>query len=279
MAICSLFQRISLFLLCSVLSILPVLYVINRYSQYKIFSLLLFLPYLFTMNMHSARTSVAAGALLLFMVFVFERNYIRAMFSFLFALSFHTLSFGALFITLALFPLSVLIFVLIFVILLVAIYNPLSVFMAILNAVGLGYLSVKIQGYASSEAFGGAFSLYDPRSILAMLVIFLYIRNIKLLSQPINIYLAKVYVIGAIVMYLFSPLVIISWRVSYLFLLSSVIFIPNICFTFNTQFFYQLKIKRLMTSVFCALYLLWVGALIYNSQEYSFILWPSPNIH
>ena len=257
------------------LSLLPVLFVIHKYSEYKIFSLLILLPYLFTMNMHSARTSVAAGFGLLFIMFIYERKFIRAAISFLLALSFHTLSLGLIFISLVYLPSSALFFILLFVIAFVIVFNPLIIFSKILSLIGLGGVSAKLIGYSQSVSFGQGLNLYDPRCILVLLVISLFIINKRYLVKSVNVYLSKVFIIGGIVMFLFSPLVIVSWRVSYLFLLSGIVLIPNLCFFYNLQIYDKVNIKRFMTLFFCVIYLLYCGALIYTSQDYNFILWPS----
>ena len=50
----------------AMLALIPVAYMIYKYSPYKILSLIVWMPYFLTMNMHSSRTSVAASFGLLF---------------------------------------------------------------------------------------------------------------------------------------------------------------------------------------------------------------------
>ena len=73
------------------LSIIPVTYVIYKYSPYKILSLLIWMPYFLTMNMHSSRTSVAAAFGLLFLISFAKRN--TSILYFVIACLFHYSSF------------------------------------------------------------------------------------------------------------------------------------------------------------------------------------------
>ena len=268
----------SVIVLMGILSLIPVLYIIYKYSQYKILSLLILLPYFFTMNMQSSRTSVAAGMGLLFIMFCYEKKYMKASLSFLLALSFHELSGALVFISLTILPIYILLILFFFIALFVALFNPISFIAKAISISGFSAVSNKIISYQQSEIFGHALKLYDPRAILTFLVILLFAINVKNMNQSINVFLGKVFIIGGIVMFLFSPLVIISWRVSYLFLLSGIIFIPNICFMYNMQIYSQLKVKRVMNTFFCFIYVVYCLGLIFKAQEYSFILWPTESV-
>lgn len=55
-----------------------VLLFIYKYSPFKILSILIWIPYVLSMNMHSSRTSVAAGLGVMFFMFFFKRKNISA---------------------------------------------------------------------------------------------------------------------------------------------------------------------------------------------------------
>jgi hypothetical protein len=229
--------------------------------------------------MHSARTAVAGGMVLLCIMLIYEKKYVKALLSFFVALSFHNLSIGVLFLALTMLPITLLCILFSFVTLFIIAYNPMMLIAKLLSVIGLGGISNKVVSYSNSLDSGHAFQLYDPRSILVILIIFLLFKNIKHLNKPIDIFLGKVFIIGGIVMYFFSPIVIISWRVSFLFLSCAVLLIPRLCYTYNLQFYRQIGVKRVMTSFFIFIYLLWNSALIFKAQEYSFILWPSTSVN
>lgn len=56
------------------LALIPVTYIIYKYSPYKILSLLIWMPYFLAMNMQTSRTSVAAAFGLLFMILYYKKD-------------------------------------------------------------------------------------------------------------------------------------------------------------------------------------------------------------
>lgn len=56
------------------LALIPVTYIIYKYSPYKILSLLIWMPYFLAMNMQTSRTSVAAAFGLLFMILYYKKK-------------------------------------------------------------------------------------------------------------------------------------------------------------------------------------------------------------
>ncbi|MEC6822485.1 EpsG family protein [Photobacterium piscicola] len=261
-----------------IISTIPVIYIINKYSCYKFLSVLVWLPYFFTMNMHSARTSVAAGMGLLFLIFIFEKKYIKAFLSFIVAVSFHQLSLGYFFITLSLFSINILITILIFIMFFVAIFDPIQIIVHGLDFIGFSGLGYRIMAYSSSDTFSQSFSMIDPRSLLFISILCLYINISRRINERFYLYISKLFLIGGIIMYLFSSLVIISWRLSYLFFIVNILFIPKICEVYNLLPNDSIRIPRLMNVILSIVYTLWVLYLIYGSQNYSFILFPSKDI-
>ncbi|WP_133126387.1 EpsG family protein [Vibrio cyclitrophicus] len=260
------------------LSVIPVVIVILKYSKYKFFSILLFLPYFFTMNMHTARTSVSGAFALLFIFALFERKYFLSVIYVSLALSFHTLSIVLLFIVLSLFSINTLLISLLFVFVFSIVVNPFILISHLLNFAGFSSILGKITSYASSESYSGVMHLYDPRVIVVFLVVFLFLCVRNKLTDSLNSYLTKVYIIGGIVMISFSFLVVMSWRASYLFLLVGVIYIPNICYVHNINLYERFSIRRIMTFLVSIVYIVWCLLLISSAQDYSMIFFPSPNI-
>lgn len=71
-------------------------------------------------------------------------------------------------------------------------------------------------------------------------------------------------------MVIFSHVVIMAWRVSYLFLLISVVTIPWLAKVYNLLIEKNMGSKRVMSSVFIFLYFLYTASLILKAQPYEF---------
>lgn len=252
------------------LSIIPVTYVIYKYSPYKILSLLVWMPYFLTMNMHSSRTSVAAGFGLLFLISFAKRN--TSILYFVIACLFHYSSFVliSVFLTKVRLKWFLRISILSFIIFLVI--SPFDLLIRFLDLIGIHRLSGFIQIYLESEDYGYKMPIYDPRILLGILVslLILNIKNSFIKDFEISFY--KIFLIGVLLMMVFSEVTIMAWRTSYYFLLIGVILIPLMAEKYNIKFQSSIGLKRLISFVFVLIYFLYTTPLIMKAEPYEFFL-------
>lgn len=254
------------------LSLLPVVYVIYRYSPYKILSLLIWMPYFLTMNMHSSRTSVAAAFGLLFIVCFYKRKNILALLSFLVALSFHSAAWILLLVLLVRVDFYKLLIIVLFMLLMLLFTSPLEILMKLLNSIGVSNLSSALDLYLHSEDYGYPMAIYDPRVLLSVGILVLIFQYKNRLFESYDEYYFKIYLIGVILMILFSSVVIMSWRLSYYFLLIGVIVIPYIAKSMNMMIQKHSNHKRVISFLFTILYCLYAMPIILQALPYKFII-------
>ncbi|WP_318517017.1 EpsG family protein [Photobacterium leiognathi] len=251
------------------LSIFTVGYVIYRYSDYKILSLLVWLPYILTMNMQSSRISVAAGFGLLFIIFFYKKDYIKSILFFLLAMSFHSsaICLATIFITrLKLNTLFIYVIVSFFI---GYLFSPFLIITDMLNSLGLHQIAWMVSSYSTSEDYGYPMKIYDPRILLAFLSVLL-LHNIRSsINSSFYQYLVKVYYIGMIFFFFLSKNTIMTWRISYLFLLTGVLVLPFLCKYYNLKY-YRVFSGRVMSVFYVFLYLLYSLSLIVIAQSYNF---------
>lgn len=254
----------------ALLAFVPVVLLIKKYSFYPIASLVFLMPYFFTMNMHSSRTSAAAGLGLLAIHYFYQSKRILYILFFFLAMSFHTSAICLVFILLTKLNYRKLLFLLILSSVIGLILNPLFLIANIVDLIGLNQVANKILSYQGSEKFGYGMAIYDPRIILNI-IICLLIYNIKSSthSSLINFYY-KTYFIGTICLVLFSSLTIVAWRVSYFFLISAVIVLPALSKHYNNRFFERIAAKRLMSTIMVFIYLMYFLPIIISALPYEF---------
>lgn len=254
----------------TILSIIPVAFVIYKYSCYRVLSLLIWYPFVLTMNMQASRSSVAAAFGLIFIVSFLNKNYLKSVIFFALSLSFHTSAISLLAIFMAKISLQKLLFA-IFIILLCCLFlNPLILFADLFNAMGLGIVSNKILNYMSSSDYGYPMRMYDPRIILNVSICFFIWRIKDKINDPLYINLCKIFCVGVFFMMLFASITVISLRVSFLFLITGVIVIPVICQIYNRRLYLQNKFKRAMSVFLSSVYAAYIFSLAYMAEPYVF---------
>lgn len=252
------------------LSIIPVTYVIYKYSPYKILSLLVWMSYFLTMNMHSSRTSVAAAFGLLFLISFAKRN--TSILYFIIACLFHYSSFVLIGVFLAKVRLKRFLRISVLSLIIFLLISPFDLLIRFLDLIGIHRLSGFIQIYLESGDYGYKMPIYDPRILLGILVslLILNIKNSFIKDFEISFY--KIFLIGVLLMMVFSDVTIMAWRTSYYFLLIGVILIPLMAEKYNIKFQSSIGVKRLMSFVFVLIYLLYTTPLIMKAEPYEFFL-------
>lgn len=255
----------------AIFSLVPVAYIIYKYSPYKILSLLVWMPYFLTMNMHSSRTSVAAAFGLLFIAFYYSKKWFIALIFLAIAVSFHSSVLILICVCLVGLSIRKLFWVLFFALLLLIFISPFDLLINIFNSFGLGRLSDFLLIYLASGDYGYPMKIYDPRIILGVMVVFLILKYQKYISQHFNMYFFKIYIIGVIAMIIFSSVMIMAWRISYFLLLIGVILIPYLAKIFNNAIEKNIGSKRVASFVFSMVYILYAIPIILGSEPYNFL--------
>lgn len=209
-----------------VLSLLPVIYLINKYSPYRSYSLLVWLPYILTMNLQASRISVAAAFGLCFLVFAYQAKKKLAIILFFAAISFH-LSAGVLLLSvLAFLSVNALFGFLVFVSFISMFFDLPGMVGSLFTFLGQDLLAYKFSVYISSEDYGYPMVIYDPRVIFVLFVsIFIFLIRRRVFDR-FHIFLFKIFIIGAILMMAFLDVTMLAWRLSYLFLIVGVLVVP-----------------------------------------------------
>lgn len=255
----------------AVLALVPVAYVIYKYSPYKMLSLLIWMPYFLTMNMHSSRTSVAAAFGLIFIILFYKKKWVMALLCFVIAVSFHSSALILVSVFLARVSLKKLFYILFSTFFVLLFVSPFELVIKIFESVGLGRLSSIMQMYITSGEYGYAMKLYDPRIILGVMIVVLIFYCQKHISKYFDIYYFKLYIIGVLLMITFSDVVIVAWRVSYFVLLIGVIVIPWLAKIYNDLIQQKSGNKRVVSSVFIVLYFLYAMPIILSSEPFKFL--------
>ncbi|MCU4494117.1 EpsG family protein [Acinetobacter guillouiae] len=253
------------------LALLPVTYIVYKYSPYKILSLLIWMPYFLAMNMQTSRTSVAAAFGLLFMVQYYQKRWVIALLSLCIAVSFHSSALILILVFLARVSLKKLFYATIVAFSMLLFVSPFEILLKLFEILHLTRLSDFLLSYLASDDYGYPMALYDPRIVLALGVVFLIFKCQNHIPKYFDMYYCKLYIIGALLMVVFSHVVIMAWRVSYLFLLISVITIPWLAKLYNILIQQNIGAKRVMSSIFILLYFLYTASLIFKAQPYVFI--------
>lgn len=254
----------------ALIAFIPIAFLVKKYSFYPIASLIFLMPYFLTMNMHSSRTSVAAGLGFLAIHYFYQSKRILYILFFCLAMSFHTSAICLLLVLLTKLEYRKLLLLLVISFILGAFIGLLPLIAAILDLLGLNRVAYKIISYGGSEQFGQRMAIYDPRIILNT-IICLLIYNIKssVSSDRINFYY-KTYFIGTITLIAFSSITIIAWRVSYFFLIAAVLVLPALSKHYNTRFFESLSTRRLMSTIMIFIYFLYFLPIILIAEPYEF---------
>lgn len=256
----------------AVLALVPVAYVIYKYSPYKILSLIVWMPYFLTMNMHSSRTSVAAAFGLLFISLYYKKKWISALICLAIAVSFHTSALILLCVFFVKFSLKKLSLILVFALSVLIFVSPFDLLISIFNILGQGRLSDYLLIYLASDDYGYPMKIYDPRIILGVCLVFLILKYQKYISQQYDMYFYKIYIIGVLLMIVFSSVVIMAWRVSYFLLLISVIVIPLLAKIFNNIVEKNIGSKRVASFIFTLVYVMYTTPIILGAEPYEFFL-------
>lgn len=254
------------------LALLPVAYIIYKYSPYKILSLLVWFPYFLTMNMHSSRTSVAAAFGLLFIINFLGKKWFSALLSLIVSISFHSSALVLVLVLLARISLKKLLYILLFSFILLIVISPFELMIMLFNSIGLNKLSGFVQIYITSDEYGYPMKIYDPRIILGAGIVFLIFKSQRKISRYFNMNYFKIYIIGVLSMIVFSSVVIMAWRLSYFFLIVGVVVVPILAKVYNEIICENIGSKRVMTFIFTILYFLYATPIVLNAEPYEFFL-------
>lgn len=254
----------------AILSFVPLLILIKKYSYYPIASLIFLMPYFLTMNMHSTRTAVAAGLGLVFIHLYYKSQKISAFIFFVIALSFHSSAICLLLIVLTRLGYRKLLILLILSLLIGSILNPLNLISQAFSIMGLSKFAMKVVSYEGSSDYGYSMSIYDPRIVMNLLICLLIYNIRNSVTNKQDIFYFKVYFIGTIFLIAFSSLTIVAWRVSYYYLISVVFVLPSLCTYYNYKIFQSLQAKRIMSFIMIFIYFIYSVPLIIAAQPYEF---------
>ena len=170
-----------IFIVMGVLSLIPIYYIIKRYSPYLSLSLLLFVPSLFVFNMQASRVSVSVAIMLLAFYLIFEKKYIKSIILFIISLLFHASSVISLAIILVKLNIQKLFFLFLIMLFIGITFPPIPLIINFVNLIGLDFFSYKLSVYFSSDNYGYPMRLYDPRFLfMTSIIIFMsLIRRVK----------------------------------------------------------------------------------------------------
>ncbi|EKO3621481.1 EpsG family protein [Vibrio metschnikovii] len=264
------FEGHFIILTMALLSSVPIIIIVKNYSCYPILSLIVWIPYFLTMNMHSSRIAVAAAFCLCFFISTYYRRFIFSVFFSVVAIAFHTSSLVIILLFLVRFKIKTLFFLFMISFVVGGLFSPFSILTHILSIIGLERASWFVESYKSSSDYGYPMAVYDPRILLNIGVSLLIFNIRKSVSNPFHEYIFKLTFIGTIIMLLFSSVTIMAWRVSYLFLLSTVISIPILCQYYNYRLFYFLNAKRIASIIFGVVFLIYALPIVFTSLPYQF---------
>lgn len=256
----------------AILALMPVVYVIYKYSPYKILSLIVWMPYFLTMNMHSSRTSVAAAFGLLFISLYYNKKWLFSLLCLAVAVSFHSSALILLCIFLAKLGLKKIIWILFVALSILIFVSPFDLLLNIFNTLGLTKFSDFLLVYLSSEDYGYPMKIYDPRIILGMILCLIILKYQKYILQNYDIYFFKIYILGILMMVTFSSVMIMAWRVSYFLLLVSVLVIPWLAKLLNNIVEKNIGSKRVASFIFTLIYCLYTIPIILQAEPYEFFL-------
>lgn len=213
----------------AMMSVLSVGYIIYKYSSYKCVSLLIYFPFFLVMDMHASRTAVAAGFCLLSYFYFFRGKKVAYVLLTLFSASFHSASLISL-ILLLLNRLKIrTIYISVVVCYLLRFFvDFIPIVQWLLNSIGLHGFSLKISGYLTQSEYSYPMSLLDPRLVMYLLIcsLLLFINNDG--CSHFYRFISKLFMIGTLIMVAFSEMTILSFRLSYFFLIVSPVIIPLI---------------------------------------------------
>lgn len=252
----------------AILSIIPILWSINKYSCYPMGSLLFWMPYFLTMNMHASRVSVAAGFGLVFMISFYKKTGLLSLLFFLLAFAFHSSAICLLLVFFTRFSFRTLLSFIVFAILLGLIINPLFFIADIFTFLGAEKIAWLIRAYLSSEDYGYPMKMYDPRIFLSLITVFLIYNIRKTIRHSFDIYIFKIFLVGVLLIICFSSVTIIAWRISYFYLVSCVLVIPLVCKYYNFRFVNSIGPIRIMSLCYSVLYVLYALPIILGAQPY-----------
>ncbi|MGP5271845.1 EpsG family protein [Psychrobacter faecalis] len=244
--------------------------VVSKQSYYPILSLLIWLPYFLTMNMHSSRVSVSAGFGLLCINAYMHSNKLRTAIFFFTAVSFHSSALILLILPLTKLSYRTLIGMLLIAIVLGNLLNIFPAIESVFSFLGYSRIAWAIEAYQTSSDYGYAMSLYDPRILLCLLICLLIYNIRHSVNLNIDHYYFKTYYIGTIILIAFSSITILSWRLSYFYLITSVLVIPKISYYYNIRLFESLSHVRLMTLFMSIVYAAYTILFISIAEPYSF---------
>lgn len=248
-----------------------VLLFIYKYSPFKILSILIWIPYVLSMNMHSSRTSVAAGLGVMFFMFFFKRKNISAAVLFMLAVSFHISALLLLAVLATKLSLAVLFRILIVSLLVISLITPFDLFVVIAESFGIERLGWAVRNYMSSSEYGYPMKLYDPRIILNVSICLLIYNIRRSICEPLVLFLFKVVFIGTILLIVFSDVTIIAWRGSYYFLLINIVAIPMLCYYYDQRFSSWIKIRHVAFSLTALIFLFYSAPIVINAEPYQTI--------
>lgn len=254
----------------ALLSSLPIIIVIKKYSYYPVLSLIVWMPYFFTMNMHSSRIAVSAAFCLCFFISIYYRRFIFSVFFSVTAIAFHTSSLAIILLFLVRFKIKTLFFLFMLSFVVGGLFSPFPLLTHILSIIGLERASWFVESYMLSSDYGYPMPIYDPRILLVCIILFLIYNIRRSILESFHEYIFKLTFIGGIIILLFSSVTIMAWRVSYLFLLSTVISIPILCQYYNYRLFYFLNAKRIASIIFGVVYLIYALPIVFSSLPYQF---------
>lgn len=173
----------------NIISLGTVGYVLNKHSKNPMLSLIVFLPFYFQLDMHSARTAVAASIGLLSFSFMIEKAPLKSLVAIFCAFLFHKTALILLLPMVFSMPIinrfiySTKSFVLIGLLLIFKSFVSLTgLLVYILDLLNFSKLQYKVESYLASK-FAKPFSLFDPRLILALVIFgsiyYIFSKNIK----------------------------------------------------------------------------------------------------
>lgn len=214
----------------SIISIGNISYAVHKLSPYPILSILIYLPSYLYFDMHHTRSAIAMSFIILAWMHFYNKKKLWSLMCFILAIAFHKTAFiFLLLLPFLLFKMNRIIAYLTLVVFAVvtSFIDPMQLFGELLSIIGFQSLSYKVLSNLRNEYFSYAFSLIDPRLLLALGIYaipdIVSIKSSKMLEQ-----LRTINYLTVLTMILFSNSTIMTLRLSSFFGIFSLLYLPKV---------------------------------------------------
>ncbi len=243
---------------------------IKKYSKDWAFSLLLFLPLFFQFDMHASRTAVAIGICAAGYTFVENRKFLKYILCIALACGFHTtavVSVPVYFLYGKRISVKAGIVIVVAELLTIRVIPIYNILYFILDKLHLSYFSIKLVEYVSSEAYGYAMPLYDPRIWIPIFIFLISKITISNFYKNDNDRcMENCVLLNAILLITFSNTTFFAYRLSAFYYVYIIILAPTIILKYLSNFSCNEKRIKLfyIISVFFTVLNLFYGSIMFE---------------